>query len=210
MIGLNRRRGGAIPEIEYDIIEFVDSTVKSISVENWGGVTGGSTGIRGVEGEVTVQQAAAVTSFGTVFNGALTNSEDFKWFTGVTAFSTANMFGNYAGDTFYFPPNIKTVANNFLYNGSGSNNTNTSRIEIGAKVTSTGQWFCRYRTGIQTVVCYAVTPPTLGNYPFRRASAQDINSTFKIYVPDDSVDAYKAKSGWSRWSSRILPISDLT
>ena len=205
---ISRRRGYAEPP-KIPVLEFTDDAIKAIAVANWGGVTGGSTGIAGVADEVTVQQANAVTSFGSVFNGALTTSEDFNLFPNVKTLGD-NAFGNYAGNVFKLPTNIKTIGHKFLYNSSGSANTNTTRVEFGANVTTVGQWCCRYRKNIQTIVCYATTPPTLNSYPFRNATAQDINTTFKIYVPDNSVDAYKAASQWSRWSSRILPLSHLT
>ena len=36
------------------------------------------------------------------------------------------------------------------------------------------------------------------------------NSTFKVYVPDASVDAYKAASGWSAFATRIFPMSQFS
>lgn len=61
---------------------------------------------------------------------------------------------------------------------------------------------CFYGCGnIRTMVCEPTTPPTLGN------SALPPNAT--IYVPDASVNAYKAANNWSAAASRIHPISEL-
>ena len=61
---------------------------------------------------------------------------------------------------------------------------------------------CFYSCGnIRTMVCEPTTPPTLG------INALPSNAT--IYVPDASVDAYKAANNWSAAASRIHPISEL-
>jgi len=33
------------------------------------------------------------------------------------------------------------------------------------------------------------------------------NNKYRIYVPDTSVDAYKAAAGWSNLADKILPLS---
>lgn len=53
------------------------------------------------------------------------------------------------------------------------------------------------------VICKANTPPTLGSTPFNSANIG------KIYVPDESVDTYKATTGWSGKASIIYGKSDL-
>lgn len=57
---------------------------------------------------------------------------------------------------------------------------------------------------LQKVVCEAVSPPTLHYQAFNST-----NSTFGIYVPDESVDAYKAAGIWSGYATRIYPMSQL-
>ena len=60
---------------------------------------------------------------------------------------------------------------------------------------------------LMCVICKAVTPPTentSGQNMFAR-----ITTAFRIYVPDESVDAYKAASSWSTYANRILGKSSL-
>ena len=58
-------------------------------------------------------------------------------------------------------------------------------------------------TALEYVISYAITPPTLnGSNVFAYT-----NTIFKIYVPDDSVSAYKSTNGWSTYASRIYPLS---
>ena len=63
-------------------------------------------------------------------------------------------------------------------------------------------------TNLTVVICKAVTPP---GYNTSSASmfARGTTSAFRIYVPDDSVAAYKAASGWSTYASKIVGKSSL-
>lgn len=53
---------------------------------------------------------------------------------------------------------------------------------------------------MNVVRCYSLTPPTITSSSFKNIGT--------IYVPDESVDAYKTATIWSTWESRIFPISD--
>ena len=55
-------------------------------------------------------------------------------------------------------------------------------------------------SGLTSVTVESVTPPTLGSYVFNNTN------NCPIYVPPESVDAYKAASGWSNYASRIQAI----
>lgn len=65
-------------------------------------------------------------------------------------------------------------------------------------------------TALEYIKCLATTPPTLGetdptneNFPF-------YNTTCNFYVPDASVNDYKAASGWDGIASRIFPLSQFS
>ena len=55
---------------------------------------------------------------------------------------------------------------------------------------------------IEDFVIYTETPPALG-----WGSLDRTNSIMKIYVPDSSVDVYKAANGWKNRANYIYPIS---
>lgn len=59
---------------------------------------------------------------------------------------------------------------------------------------------------LKTVIIKTLTPSECEGYyaPFN----YDLNAELKIYVPDESVDAYKAASEWSNVADRIKPISE--
>ena len=56
-------------------------------------------------------------------------------------------------------------------------------------------------SGLTSITVESVTPPTLGGY-----GVFDGTNNCPIYVPLESVDAYKAASGWSDYASRIQAI----
>lgn len=65
-------------------------------------------------------------------------------------------------------------------------------------------------TALEYIKCLATIPPTLGetnptdeNFPF-------YNTTCNFYVPDASVNDYKAASGWDGIASRIFPLSQFS
>lgn len=60
---------------------------------------------------------------------------------------------------------------------------------------------CGNCTSLQSVTFTATTPPTISSAMF-----QNSNVTFKIYVPAESVGAYKAATVFSQYASRIYPI----
>lgn len=58
---------------------------------------------------------------------------------------------------------------------------------------------------LEEIVVEATTPPTLASTSLPLPSNTHLTS---IYVPDASVEAYKAASGWSTYASKIKPISE--
>ena len=56
---------------------------------------------------------------------------------------------------------------------------------------------------VQTLKVHAVNPPTLGGLDFLGQMSQKL----KIYVPDESVDAYKAADYWSMKAEQIFGLS---
>lgn len=78
--------------------------------------------------------------------------------------------------------------------------TSLTNVTIPNSVTSIRQYAFRGCTSLSSVTCLATIPPTLEYDVF------DNTNDCPIYVPEDSVDAYKAASGWSTYASRIQAI----
>lgn len=96
-----------------------------------------------------------------------------------------------------------TKINNYVFSQSGQSDAQNklSFVDLPSTVTSIGNNTFLYRH-IKTWIVRAVTPPTLGTQTFRYGS---IGS---IYVPDESVETYKAATNWSAWASKIHPLSE--
>jgi hypothetical protein len=75
-----------------------------------------------------------------------------------------------------------------------------TNLSIGSGVTSIGDGAFRNCSGLTSATITAVNPPTLGTNTFTSTN------NCPIYVPSGSVDAYKAASGWSDYTSRIQAI----
>ena len=73
-------------------------------------------------------------------------------------------------------------------------------VTIGNSVTSIGDWAFSSCSGLTSITIEAITPPVLGENIF------DNTNNCLIYVPSESVDAYKAATGWSTYADRIQAI----
>jgi len=87
---------------------------------------------------------------------------------------------------------------------------NLTSCTIGSSVANIEYSAFEYCSGLTSITCLATTPPSLGADVFRQT-----NGYFAIYVPCESVDAYKSASGWSAYADRILcvppqPITSIT
>lgn len=74
-------------------------------------------------------------------------------------------------------------------------------INIPNTVTSIGIYAFYSCSALASVTVEATTPPTLGTNVFNGTSANLV-----IYVPSESVETYKAASGWSDYASKIQAI----
>lgn len=176
------------------IIKFEDAVAKQICVDNWGGATGGSTGVAGVAGELTMEQAAKVSSLGT----KLYNRHD------IASFAEWYYFGQTAGtrdgdiigsaynsrsgkyDLVVTPKNF--VANNA--NGmSCISNTNADTIVV-PHITTMNQYFS-YGLACTNLIVLDDTAPSIVN------QAGTGRSVTNVYVPDDLVSIYGSRLGAS-------------
>lgn len=76
-------------------------------------------------------------------------------------------------------------------------------VRVPETVTTLNGTFAISNSSFKVFICDAITPPTI-NVSFFSSSIRNN----KIYVPDDSVEAYKQASNWSTWADRIYPLSE--
>lgn len=117
-----------------------------------------------------------------------------------TAYSA--VFNNSALERIENSGKITTIPNGNSNSGCFQRCYNLRFARLPETLTSIGAHTFRYDTALETVICEATTPPTLGTNAFANT-----NSTFLIYVPDESVEAYKTATNWSAFASRIYPMS---
>ena len=77
-----------------------------------------------------------------------------------------------------------------------------SSVTIPSTVSEIGRQAFSLCDNLESVTILATTPPTLGAFAFN-----DNKSGRKIYVPSESVDAYKAAEGWSEYAADIMAIA---
>ena len=94
------------------------------------------------------------------------------------------------------PAGVTSIGNS-AFNGC----IHLASIDIPAGVTAIGQEVFRDCTSLTSVTVNATTPPTLSAYVFNNTPANMV-----IYVPAESVETYKAASGWSTYASKIQAI----
>ena len=118
-------------------ITFADPAVKAICVQNWGS-----------DGEITEEQAAAVTSIGTVFmsNTTITSFNELSYFTGLTGIPTNAFKGctNLASVT--IPTGVISIGQTAFQSC-----TNLSDLTLPSTLTSIGNYAFQYCTTSKNV-----------------------------------------------------------
>jgi len=75
-------------------------------------------------------------------------------------------------------------------------------VNIGSGITVIGHNAFDNCSKLSQVTINATTPPIIGQYVFNYTS-----NNLVIYVPSESVELYKTATNWSRFASRIKPIT---
>ena len=113
---------------------------------------------------------------------------------GVTSIGDGTFFGCSSLTSITIPESVTAIGENaFWYCES------LTSVIIGDSVTTIENWAFRYCSSLTNVYCKAITPPAGGIYMFSgNASGR------KIYVPTESVEAYKSAKYWSEYASDIV------
>ena len=83
------------------------------------------------------------------------------------------------------PNSVMSVGESAFYGCSG-----LTSITIPNSVTSIGNWAFYYCSGLTSITFNGSTPPEFGNYAF-----QSVNKSIPVYVPANSIEAYKSALG---------------
>lgn len=113
------------------------------------------------------------------------------------SYLSVNTFQGCSGLTSITIPDSVTNIGTGAFYGCSS----LTSIDIPSGVTNIGDQVFYGCSGLTSVTVNAVNPPTLGS------SAFYYTNDCPIYVPAESVEAYKAVSGWNTYASRIQAIT---
>lgn len=165
---------------------------------------------------------ASTTGFGaSIVSNTYTDGKGIIKFDGDVTTIVKNAFSNKTTLSSIEIPNAVTIidemAFNSCYNLTSVNIPNSvtdiktgafihckglTSIEIPSSVTNIGGYGVFYNCiGLTSVTCLATTPPTLGTTVF------DNTNNCPIYVPSESVNAYKTATNWSTYASGIQAIT---
>lgn len=80
-----------------------------------------------------------------------------------------------------------------------------SNVKLGKNITNLGAGAFYYCMELEEVSCTSITPPTLGGDAFRyNIGERYYTLPCKIYVPTESVEAYKSANDWKLYADRII------
>lgn len=167
-----------------DYIRFAENNVKQVCVTHWD---------TNNDGVLSYEEAAAVTSLGTAFQGTgITTFKELKYFTGLKAISESAFEGCSQLIIDSIPTIITSIGNRAFYGCSS-----LTSIVIPATVGEIGTDAFTGCSSLTTVTALAKTPVAITENTFsNRANAV-------LYVPRGSKAAYAAATGWKDFKQII-------
>ena len=177
-------------------------------------VTGGT---QVKENIISAEIGNCTTSLSSAFYGC-TNLQSVTFSSGVTDIGYGSFYSCTSLTSLVIPSGVTSIGDYAFQDCSGltsinipnsvtsigqyafQNCTNFTSINIPSGVTSIGGYAFRYCSNLISITINATTPPTLGTNAFSNTNDSP------IFVPAQSLDAYKAASGWSSYTSRIYAI----
>ena len=163
----------------------------------------------------------STTGFGaSIVSNTYTDGKGIIKFDGDVTFIAKNTFSNKTTLASIEIPNAVTIIDEMAFNscygltsvnipdsvtdiktGAFIHCTGLTSIEIPSSVTTIGGYAVFYNcNSLTSITCLRTTPPTIGTTIF------DNTNNCPIYVPAESVNAYKTATNWSKYANRIQAI----
>ena len=190
-----------------DIIKFADMAVKSVCVKKWD--TNG-------DGELSYEEAASITTIEKAFkeNEYIASFDEFQYFTGITAIDDEAFLSCKNLYSISIPKNVKTIGNRAFYCAESEGSyiyytSSLSTISLPDGLISIGDYAferCNFLKSITipasvTLIGTSALNCTVQNIYFKPSNPPTFGSKYigtnatKIYVPQGSVEQYKAVEG---------------
>ncbi len=140
---------------------------------------------------------------------SVTEIKDFAFFgyRGLNSIVTGNRVISIGRSAFFYCDELTSVeiTNSVVSIGNGAFQqcTNLTSLVIPNSMASIGFGAFLGCTNLTTVIMLGTTEPLLGDYAFQ-------NNNATIYVPYESLNAYKTATNWSNYANRIYPMSYTT
>ena len=200
-----------LPKQDKENIQFEDLQVKAVCC-----YAGGD---KNNDGELSYTEAASISDLGTVFKGNtnIVAFNELKYFTKLKFLADYAFAGCTSLWKISIPTNVTEILTCTFEDCSNLTNIDMSdeiisigsyafknckrlqSITIPANVTSIGNYAFDGCSKLQYIYSKAIQPPKLEN-----AWVFESSIITTIYVPTESVDAYKAAANWQKYSDKIV------
>ena len=177
-----------------DLIDLIEKDITSLTIPD------GTTKI----GKQVFSNCKALTSITIPDTVTEIGNEAFIYCQALTEATIGNGVTSIGGSAFYYCNKLTSItipdATTSIGNSAFSNCFALRDVTIGNGVTIIDGGVFKYCENLKSITIKATTPPTLGYEAFYRAGIS------YIYVPAESVDAYKTATNWSAYADRIQAI----
>ena len=118
------------------------------------------------------------------------NFTELSFFEGITSIGTSAFYFAKCGLIVFPNANMTYGSSSLRFNGAEC-------VDLPSTITQ----IPNYTTGANIWIIRAVVPPGINGY-------SNLLEASAIFVPDESVNAYKSASGWTSYSNIIKPLSE--
>ena len=173
------------PDDKTLVIMFQDANTKLLCTLHWD---------ENKDGELSYEEAAAVTDLGAVFTGSLILAfNELQYFSSLENIANSAFNGCASLKLITIPDSVTSIGGS-AFKGC----TSLTSVTIPDSVTTIGNGAFHYCYSLTSVYCKPTTPPSGSSSMFNNNASER-----KIYVPRDSVEAYKSASYWDGYAEDI-------